>query len=173
MNTGTRHLPQLGYIIVCIRWYPHHTPNDRWMQLASMAVLSVLASLLYFVPALSLGLTVPAPPSAYQKVPKIVMGNDDGWAEANIRQLYYDLDVVGYEVRVEWSRSSEEDLWLIFSMEVILSAPAYNMSGTGSTDIPLEKIRPMLRNPAEYDSVPAGSPSIGNDTNDRPCLSAP
>lgn len=29
---------------------------------------------------------------------KILMGNDDGWAEANIRQLYSDLAAVGYDV---------------------------------------------------------------------------
>ncbi|KAG9013939.1 hypothetical protein FRB94_004319 [Tulasnella sp. JGI-2019a] len=84
---------------------------------------------------------LPSPPPI-----KILQGNDDGWAEANVRQLYFDLKSNGYNT--------------------LLSAPAYDQSGRGSLDLPLHSVIPLLVIPAEYNSVPAFRPSIGHNTSD-------
>jgi len=73
---------------------------------------------------------------------KIVLGNDDGWAEANMRQFYYDLSAAGNDV--------------------IVSAPATNKSGTGSIDVPAT----VLASAGEYNSIPAGAPAEGSDASD-------
>lgn len=67
----------------------------------------------------------------------LVLTNDDGWAVAQIRAQYAALTNAGFEV--------------------VLSSPAENMSGTGSsTATPIPLIIPC-----EYDSCPAGSPAYG------------
>jgi hypothetical protein len=67
----------------------------------------------------------------------IVLSNDDGWAEINIRQFYYALTKAGNSV--------------------IISAPADNKSGTGSADLPAT----TRLTPCEFNSCPAGSPAEG------------
>lgn len=67
----------------------------------------------------------------------IVLSNDDGWAEINIRQFYYALTNAGNSV--------------------IISAPADNKSGTGSADLPAT----TRLTPCEFNSCPAGSPAEG------------
>lgn len=42
---------------------------------------------------------LPAAQKMLARSVKVLQGNDDGWAEANIRQLYYDLQSMGYDVR--------------------------------------------------------------------------
>ncbi|KAL8769859.1 MAG: hypothetical protein Q9209_004297 [Squamulea sp. 1 TL-2023] len=74
----------------------------------------------------------------------IVLSNDDGWAELNIR-VFYDL--------LTRARNS-----------VVLSAPADNKSGTGSSDAPATP----LTKPCEFNSCPTGSPAQGfNASNPR------
>jgi len=74
----------------------------------------------------------------------IVLANDDGWAEINIRRFYDALTSAGDSV--------------------ILSAPADNRSGTGSSDATAKK----LTRPYEFNSCPKGSPAEGADkTNSR------
>ncbi|KAL8806581.1 MAG: hypothetical protein Q9182_001228 [Xanthomendoza sp. 2 TL-2023] len=70
----------------------------------------------------------------------IVLSNDDGWAELNIRVLYDFLTRAGNSV--------------------VLSAPADNKSGTGSSDIPAT----VLTKPCEFNSCPTGSPPQGFNT---------
>ncbi|KAI4194658.1 MAG: hypothetical protein LQ350_007648 [Teloschistes chrysophthalmus] len=69
----------------------------------------------------------------------IVLSNDDGWAEINIRAFYDKLTRAGNSV--------------------ILSAPADNKSGTGSSDAPALP----LTKPCEFNSCPTGSPAEGSD----------
>ncbi|KAF7297219.1 SurE domain-containing protein [Mycena indigotica] len=70
---------------------------------------------------------------------KIVIANDDGWATAQIRAQFNALTAAGYNT--------------------ILSAPAENQSGTGSSST-----TPTVRkDPCEFNSCPAGSPAIGSD----------
>ena len=69
----------------------------------------------------------------------IVLSNDDGWAEKNIRVFYDTLTAAGDSV--------------------IISAPAENESGKGSLDAPPT----TLSQPCEFDSCPAGSPPTGNN----------
>ena len=69
----------------------------------------------------------------------IVVSNDDGWAELNIRQFYDSLIGAGNSV--------------------IISAPAENKSGTGSKSGQPSR----LKKPCEFDSCPKGSPSIGHN----------
>jgi len=78
-------------------------------------------------------------PAAVRAV-NVVLSNDDGWAEINIREFYYAL------------KSSGDS--------VVLSAPAENESGTGSADAPAI---PLLK-PCEYNSCPAGSPPKGDNS---------
>ncbi|KAH0579869.1 hypothetical protein H2248_002697 [Termitomyces sp. 'cryptogamus'] len=73
---------------------------------------------------------------------KIVLTNDDGWAVAQIRSEYDALKAAGYKV--------------------VLSAPANNRSGTGSstaTPTPLTQ-------PCEFDTCPTGSPAVGFNVSD-------
>ncbi|TFY62436.1 hypothetical protein EVJ58_g3864 [Rhodofomes roseus] len=72
----------------------------------------------------------------------IVSTNDDGWAVAQIRALYTDLTAAGFDV--------------------IVSAPAENESGTGSST---ETPEPLTE-PCEYDSCPTGSPAEGYNSSD-------
>ncbi|KAF5392026.1 hypothetical protein D9757_003261 [Collybiopsis confluens] len=73
---------------------------------------------------------------------KVVLGNDDGWAEAAVRAQFSALDNAGFEV--------------------LLSCPAFDKSGTG----PLTIIPVPVLLPCEYNSCPAGSPAIGFNKSD-------
>ncbi|KAF9449013.1 survival protein sure-like phosphatase/nucleotidase [Macrolepiota fuliginosa MF-IS2] len=73
---------------------------------------------------------------------KILLTNDDGWAVAQIRDEYNQLKAAGYEV--------------------ILSAPAVNKSGTGSsTATPT-----TLTTACEFNTCAAGSAATGTDASD-------
>ncbi|GIK07655.1 hypothetical protein Aspvir_003321 [Aspergillus viridinutans] len=72
----------------------------------------------------------------------IVSSNDDGWAEINIRQFYKALTAAGHSV--------------------VVSAPAENQSGTGSSD----KTPTTLTEPCEFNSCPSGSPATGYNASD-------
>ncbi|KLO08382.1 acid phosphatase [Schizopora paradoxa] len=74
---------------------------------------------------------------------KILQSNDDGWAVSNIRALNTALRDAGYNV--------------------VLSAPATDQSGTGSSDSPPTTVG---KNGCEYNSCPAGSPSTGFNASD-------
>ncbi|KAG9043473.1 hypothetical protein FS837_009505 [Tulasnella sp. UAMH 9824] len=100
-------------------------------------------------------LAIPSPTTFDREVPgetvsvntraipiKILIGNDDGWAEANIRQLYADAQQAGNDV--------------------VLSAGAKNGSGSGSLNIAFGEV-----SDAEYDSIPDGSPQAGFNQTDR------
>lgn len=71
----------------------------------------------------------------------VVLSNDDGWAEINIRSFYNSLTA---------ARDS-----------VVLSAPAQDKSGTGSSDAAAT----TLSQSCEFNSCPAGSPAQGSDAN--------
>ncbi|KAJ6554511.1 sure-like protein [Mycena capillaripes] len=72
----------------------------------------------------------------------IVLTNDDGWAVAQIRAQKDALDAAGYDV--------------------VLSCPASNQSGTGSSS----KTPTVLDEPCEFNTCPAGSPPTGSDASD-------
>ncbi|KAL7624408.1 hypothetical protein AAE478_005972 [Parahypoxylon ruwenzoriense] len=75
---------------------------------------------------------------------RILQSNDDGWAELYLRSFYEALYDAGHDV--------------------VLSGPAENKSGTGSSD---EEPAPR-KDACQYDSCPAGSGPIGsNATNTR------
>ncbi|KAG9048079.1 hypothetical protein FS837_000785, partial [Tulasnella sp. UAMH 9824] len=99
-------------------------------------------------------LAIPAPTTFDRRVPgeaasvnsraapiKILIGNDDGWAEANVRQLYADAAQAGNDV--------------------VLSASAKNGSGLGSLNIHYGAV-----SGAEYGSVPDGAPQAGSNQTD-------
>ncbi|KAL4932502.1 5'/3'-nucleotidase SurE [Aspergillus undulatus] len=80
-------------------------------------------------------------PAAAQAI-NIVSSNDDGWAEINIRSFYNALTSAGHSV--------------------VVSAPAENQSGTGSSDE-----TPSDRTEAcEFDSCPANSGPYGTNETD-------
>ncbi|KAF2154243.1 5'/3'-nucleotidase sure family protein [Myriangium duriaei CBS 260.36] len=80
-------------------------------------------------------LALPAAANAFN----LVLSNDDGWAEINIRTFYNALTAAGEKV--------------------ILSAPALNKSGTSSSDAPPT----TLNGPCEFNSCPSGSPPTGSN----------
>jgi len=73
---------------------------------------------------------------------KIVLTNDDGWAVANIRAVDTDLRAAGYQV--------------------ILSAPAENQSGSGSSTSTPGK----LQQACEFNTCKSGSPAEGSNSTD-------
>ncbi|KAF7974391.1 hypothetical protein HWV62_12226 [Athelia sp. TMB] len=77
---------------------------------------------------------------------KIVLTNDDGWAVAQIRAQYTALKAVGYEV--------------------ILSAPAENESGTGSSATSPFPPTAKLSSACEYNTCASGSPAEGFNASD-------
>lgn len=70
----------------------------------------------------------------------VVLSNDDGWAEKNIRVFYDDLTAAGENV--------------------VLSAPADNKSGTGSRDA----TPTVVTSGCEFSSCPARSPAVGSNS---------
>ncbi|KAF8592470.1 sure-like protein [Ramaria rubella] len=75
----------------------------------------------------------------------VVLTNDDGWAEANIRAQKSALDAAGP-----------------IKFNTVLSAPAENESGTGSSDAPAT---PLVI-PCEFNTCPIGSPAEGFNASD-------
>lgn len=78
-------------------------------------------------------------PIAAQAI-NVVISNDDGWAEINIREFYSSLTKAGFDC--------------------IISAPAENKSGTGSSD---EEPEEVGNDGCEFESCPAGSPAYGRN----------
>ncbi|KAH8109105.1 acid phosphatase [Phellopilus nigrolimitatus] len=74
---------------------------------------------------------------------KIVLTNDDGWAVANVRAQNTALKNAGFNV--------------------VLSSPAENESGTGSSDAPPTVLG---SDGCEFQSCPAGAPATGSDPDD-------
>ncbi|KZV96537.1 putative acid phosphatase [Exidia glandulosa HHB12029] len=72
----------------------------------------------------------------------VLLSNDDGWAEANVREQFTSLVNAGFSV--------------------VLSAPAENKSGTGSTD----QTPSPRTTPCEFNSCPAGTASEGFNASD-------
>ncbi|KAJ7822461.1 survival protein sure-like phosphatase/nucleotidase [Mycena leptocephala] len=77
-----------------------------------------------------------------QTAKKIVLTNDDGWAVAQIRAQNDALKAAGYNV--------------------VLSCPAINKSGTGSSTTTPTK----LTSPCEFNTCPTGSPATGFNASD-------
>lgn len=75
----------------------------------------------------------------------VILSNDDGWAELNIRQFFSALTGRPY------------------GFNVVLSAPSENKSGTGSTDVPPT----VLNITCEFDTCPIGAPAEGFNSSDR------
>ncbi|EIN14711.1 5'/3'-nucleotidase sure family protein [Punctularia strigosozonata HHB-11173 SS5] len=100
--------------------------------------LSLFAALLAAVGNVELG---NASPLRRASTP-ILLGNDDGWAEANIRAFYQVLKQAGYNP--------------------LISSPTENRSGFGS----LSTTPKSLTSPGEFDSIPAGAPAEGHNATD-------
>ncbi|KAF7320958.1 hypothetical protein HMN09_00182600 [Mycena chlorophos] len=75
--------------------------------------------------------------SAFAASTKILVSNDDGWAVANIRAAFAALRSAGYNV--------------------LMSAPANNESGTGSS----MATPTVLNTTCEFDTCPIGAPAEG------------
>ncbi|KAL0952794.1 hypothetical protein HGRIS_007019 [Hohenbuehelia grisea] len=73
---------------------------------------------------------------------KIILTNDDGWATAQVRAQYDALKSRGFDV--------------------ILSCPAINKSGSGSSTTTPKP----LTTPCEFDTCPIGSPATGFNASD-------
>lgn len=73
----------------------------------------------------------------------VVVSNDDGWAEQNVRTFVKTLNTAGFST--------------------ILSSPAENQSGTSSSDSPPTTVD---SDGCEFKSCPAGSPATGFNASD-------
>lgn len=81
----------------------------------------------------------------------VVVSNDDGWAEQNVRTLVKTLNGAGFST--------------------VLSSPAENQSGTGSSD---EEPETVGSDGCQFGSCPPGSPAVGfNATDNRLNVSQP
>jgi hypothetical protein len=81
----------------------------------------------------------------------VVVSNDDGWAEQNVRTFVKTLTTAGFAA--------------------VLSSPAENQSGTSSSDTPPKTVG---SGGCQFGSCPAGSPATGfnaSDTKLNVCLS--
>ncbi|KAH9864103.1 hypothetical protein J1614_010036, partial [Plenodomus biglobosus] len=74
---------------------------------------------------------------------RIVQSNDDGWSEINLRTFFNVLNTAGHQV--------------------VLSGPAENQSGRGSSDAPPKTVD---SDGCIHASCPGGSPAIGSNTTD-------
>ncbi|KAG8704812.1 hypothetical protein FRC08_002028, partial [Ceratobasidium sp. 394] len=90
----------------------------------------------------------------------ILIGNDDGWAEANVRAFYLTLKAGEYNVHppLDVKRFNLPS----YDFQVVLSAPVRDQSGTGSSNAPAYN----LTSPGQYDTVPIGAPAQGADKTD-------
>jgi 5'/3'-nucleotidase SurE len=80
----------------------------------------------------------------------VVVSNDDGWAEQNVRTFVKTLTTAGFAA--------------------VLSSPAENQSGTSSSDTPPKTVG---SSGCQFGSCPAGSPATGfnaSDTKLNVCL---
>lgn len=73
----------------------------------------------------------------------VVVSNDDGWAEQNVRTLIKTLTTAGFSA--------------------LLSSPAENQSGTSSSDTPPKTVG---SGGCQFGSCPAGSPATGFNASD-------
>lgn len=74
---------------------------------------------------------------------RIVQSNDDGWSEINLRTFFNVLNTAGHQV--------------------VLSGPAENQSGRGSSDAPPKTVD---SDGCIHASCPGGSPAIGSNSSD-------
>ncbi len=107
--------------------------------------------------AISLAILLQASRSSGQK---IILTNDDGWAVAQIRAQRDSLVSAGFNVRriLAETRGSAEPP----NLQVVLSAPADNRSGTGSSSATPQP----LTQPCEFNTCPTGSPAEGFNASD-------
>jgi hypothetical protein len=73
----------------------------------------------------------------------VVVSNDDGWAEQNVRTFVKTLTTAGFAA--------------------VLSSPAENQSGTSSSDTPATTVG---SSGCQFGSCPAGAPAIGFNASD-------
>lgn len=93
----------------------------------------------------------------------IVLTNDDGWAVALVRAQNDALKAAGHNVGVNLLyRCHHKRL-----EQVVLSCPAENKSGTGSSSAPAT----VLASTCEFDTCPKGSPAEGFNASDRELIS--
>jgi len=74
----------------------------------------------------------------------VILSNDDGWAELNIREFFEALIGAPYH------------------FNTFMSAPSENKSGTGSTDVPPT----ILNTTCEFNTCPIGAPAEGFNKSD-------
>jgi hypothetical protein len=109
-------------------------------------MLHALATIALFLPSIT-ALSIPR--SIFGTAgTNIILSNDDGWAELNIRTFFDALTGAPNH------------------FNVVMSAPSENKSGTGSTDVPPT----VLNTTCEFDTCPVGSPPEGFNASDREYL---
>jgi 5'-nucleotidase len=140
----------------------------------------VSSALLAFVAASVSVSSVGASPVVARAGLPILVGNDDGCAssffyrrrlfntcfagaEANIRAFYQELKKAEYNVRFPNSFLPHAHP---ANAQTLVSAPAYDESGTGSSTSTPSR----LTSPGEFNSIPSGAPAEGHDSSDGPRL---
>ena len=93
----------------------------------------------------------------------VVLSNDDGWAEINIRTFYNALTAAGDSVVISAPAENESGTGIIFPHQ-ISKVSSFDEESLGSSDAPATP----LTEPCEFNSCPAGSPAQGyNASNTR------
>ncbi|QRV90010.1 hypothetical protein RhiJN_18028 [Ceratobasidium sp. AG-Ba] len=103
---------------------------STWLQSSIMHLLLFAATIGSLIVQPVTGVPTVVPRAAL----KALVGNDDGWAEANIRALYQVLSIAGYNVCKNSPQARP-----IFALLRVLDRPIrtrQNESGTGSSDEP-------------------------------------
>ena len=91
----------------------------------------------------------------------VVLSNDDGWAEINIRTFYNTLTAAGDSVVLSAPAENESGTGLQLPY-LFLKGSNFDEEWSGSSDAPATP----LTEPCEYDSCPTGSPAEGNNASD-------
>ena len=112
------------------------------------------------------GFLLVAFPAYTNAVTNIVLTNDDGWAVAQIRSEFTGLTNAGYAVSWNCFPSGGLNVCSYCLLQVVLSAPAEDESGTGSDSAPPT----VLTKPCEFNTCPTGSPPEGHDASNSKLL---
>lgn len=89
----------------------------------------------------------------------VVLSNDDGWAEKNVRTFYKDLVASGDSVVLAAPAKNRSGTGTYSILSCTVEEDGSLKRGTGSSDAPAT---PLVK-PCEFNSCPAGSPAEGHD----------
>lgn len=88
----------------------------------------------------------------------VVLSNDDGWAEINVRSFYDALNAANYSVVLSAPADNKSGTGTVLG-ENVFAISAKGVHQTGSSDSPATP----RTTPCHFNSCPSGSPAQGSD----------